>query len=488
MPNETRNYVPKLLAVRNIVSNPQMFGLNISEINNQPYFKSVNIDKAIDNSTIARFANISESELLALNPGFNAPVFIPKNNRKLLLPASAIATFEKNYRNAKPENLLSWDIYSTADNTNLSTIAAETGMSVAELKRLNNIGSNSVSANRSILVAKNNSSNNKLEQTHTVDIDITPDSYRPSVPRTEQIVKAEKPTDLATASSQTITSAIDFVSRSKTDSETHMAISKNNESTAKKQGIAANLVAKEIDTQINSNPMIASAASEKTSNQPALSTLSDNGSDSTQTDAIAKLALQANSPATTISLNQTVTEQDDELMSLVKNNETDSAATNALTITEAKVTTHTDEPATAQQARIEKIAENRIKQKHRIESRLARTEQKTQRVASTTGTHKVSDGDTLFNISQRYNLSVADLITANNIKGNNIQKGQVLRIIASPAKNKTSNIKNVSYTVRKGDTLNTIANQFNLDINDIRRWNRNTRVVSPGQRLNLLGS
>ena len=280
MPNETRNYVPKLLAVRNIVSNPQMFGLNISEINNQPYFKSVNIDKAIDNSTIARFANISESELLALNPGFNAPVFIPKNNRKLLLPASAIATFEKNYRNAKPENLLSWDIYSTADNTNLSTIAAETGMSVAELKRLNNIGSNSVSANRSILVAKNNSSNNKLEQTHTVDIDITPDSYRPSIPRTEQIVKAEKPTDLATASSQTITSAIDFVSRSKTDSETHMAISKNNESTAKKQGIAANLVAKKIDTQINSNPMIASAASEKTSNQPALSTLSDNGSDS----------------------------------------------------------------------------------------------------------------------------------------------------------------------------------------------------------------
>ena len=78
MPNETRNYVPKLLAVRNIVANPQTFGMNISEISNQPYFKSVSIDKPIDNSTIARFANISESELLALNPGFNAPVFIPK--------------------------------------------------------------------------------------------------------------------------------------------------------------------------------------------------------------------------------------------------------------------------------------------------------------------------------------------------------------------------------------------------------------------------
>ena len=78
MPNETRNYVPKLLAVRNIVANPQTFGMNISEISNQPYFKSISIDKPIDNSTIARFANISESELVALNPGFNAPVFIPK--------------------------------------------------------------------------------------------------------------------------------------------------------------------------------------------------------------------------------------------------------------------------------------------------------------------------------------------------------------------------------------------------------------------------
>ena len=107
MPDETRNYVPKLLAVRNIVANPQTFGMNITEINNQPYFKSLSIDKPIDNSTIARFANISESELLTLNPGFNAPVFIPKNNRRLLLPVDSVASFEKNYRNANPDTLLS---------------------------------------------------------------------------------------------------------------------------------------------------------------------------------------------------------------------------------------------------------------------------------------------------------------------------------------------------------------------------------------------
>ena len=101
--------------------------------------------------------------------------------------------------------------------------------------------------------------------------------------------------------------------------------------------------------------------------------------------------------------------------------------------------------------------------------------------------HRVADGDTLFNIFRRYNLSVADLIIANNIKGNNIRKGQLLRVTAAPAKTRNS-IRNVSYTVRRGDTLNTIANRFNVDVNDIRRWNRNTNGVTPGQRLKLIGS
>ena len=183
MPNETRNYVPKLLAVRNIVTNPQSFGMNVSEITNQPYFKALDLDKPIDQSMITRLAGISESEFLALNPAFNAPVFIPKANRKLLLPAAAASAFEKNYRNEKPEYLLSWDVYTSSGNTSLNSIAAETGMSVAEIKRLNGMSSNSLSAGRSILVAKNSLSGNRsTANINFIDTDNTPDTYRSNMP------------------------------------------------------------------------------------------------------------------------------------------------------------------------------------------------------------------------------------------------------------------------------------------------------------------
>ena len=107
--------------------------------------------------------------------------------------------------------------------------------------------------------------------------------------------------------------------------------------------------------------------------------------------------------------------------------------------------------------------------------------------AAQNSTHRVDEGDTLYNIAQRYNLSVADLITANNLSGSNIRRGQVLKV-ASAQPSAQSNIRNVSYTVRQGDTLNTIASRFNVDVNDIRRWNRNTRTIQPGQKIKLIGS
>ena len=163
MPNETRNYVPKLLAVRNLVSNPQVFGLNLSNIENKPYFEAISINSPMDINAITRLANISQAEFEALNPSFKVPVFMPENGqRKLLLPVGAVNAFERNLRNAPKESLLSYDILRSDGATTLSDIADRNGVSVADLRRTNGLSSNTIRAGLPILVAKNSLNNSQL--------------------------------------------------------------------------------------------------------------------------------------------------------------------------------------------------------------------------------------------------------------------------------------------------------------------------------------
>lgn len=488
MPAETRNYVPKLLAVRNIVKNPQAFGMGLSDIENKPYFKAVDIDKPIDTSAIARLANISESEFLALNPAFNAPVFVPKANRKLLLPAHATSTFEKNYRNAKSDELLSWNVYTAGGKTSLNRIAAEAGMSVAELKRLNNTNSDSLNSGRNLLVAKNSlkGGGNDFNYVRTeTESSPLPNSYNTNVASLKQI----NGSDIKVAESSSAPIAI-------LAGQTKPAVEKRNASSAP-ISIAASLVAPN-QLPEKADTAIAKADSVKIE-KVELATVQ---SPETATVAIAEpLPLPTQTSATPapeqpapsdepadVAVNGTTlpnrapqaAQSEDPLLALVNDAEQQRLnAANSIKNTLAQL--EADE--TANKARVDRIVVSRAKQQQRTEARLARANAAAQQANNT---HRVEAGDTLFNISQRYNLSVADLITVNNIKGNSIRKGQVLKVTAAATQRNA--VRNVSYTVRKGDTLNTIASRFNVDVNDIRRWNRNTRTVTPGQRLKLMGS
>lgn len=489
MPAETRNYVPKLLAVRNIVKNPQAFGMGLSDIENKPYFKAVDIDKPINTGAIARLANISESEFLALNPAFNAPVFVPKANRKLLLPAHATSTFEKNYRNAKSEELLSWDVYTTGGKTSLNRIAAEAGMSVAELKRLNNTNSNSLNSGRNILVAKNSGKtggNYDYVRAETENSPL-PNGYNTNVASLQQIKGSDKVSE-----SNSAPIAI-LAGQSKT-------LPEKRGTQPATVSIAASLVAPNQmpEKAANGNTDISKAEFVKIENietapLPAEAVVALAVAEPlplpTQTSATPapEQPAPSDTPADVAVNNSTLpnrspagAQSEDPLLALVKDAEQQrSDAANSVRNTLAQL----ESEEAANRARVDRIVISRAKQQQRTEARLARANAAAQQAGNT---HRVEAGDTLFNISQRYNLSVADLITVNNIKGNSIRKGQVLKVTAASAQRNA--VRNVSYTVRKGDTLNTIASRFNVDVGDIRRWNRNTRTVSPGQRLKLMGS
>jgi membrane-bound lytic murein transglycosylase D len=86
MPDETRNYVPKLQAIKNIVRNPAAFGLTLPALENHPYFLTVVIERDIDVALVARLAGVTVEQFQQLNPQHNKPVILAAGTPELLLP------------------------------------------------------------------------------------------------------------------------------------------------------------------------------------------------------------------------------------------------------------------------------------------------------------------------------------------------------------------------------------------------------------------
>ncbi|MBV1775173.1 transglycosylase SLT domain-containing protein [Burkholderiaceae bacterium DAT-1] len=152
-PNQTADYVPRLLAIRNIVLHPEQFGINLPDMPNKPYFESVTIKKHIDVDRIAELAGTTVAEIVKLNPGLVRPVF-PYNetfDRKLLLPAEKAQAFlDKLAGYDKP--LLTWQAYDTKPGESWADIAKRYNMSVDELKTINRIGKDRAASGQHILV------------------------------------------------------------------------------------------------------------------------------------------------------------------------------------------------------------------------------------------------------------------------------------------------------------------------------------------------
>ncbi len=138
MPNETRYYVPKLQALKNLVLNPQAAGLELAPIPNAPYFVTVTLSRDIDLRVAARLADMPVDELIKLNPGHNRPVVSAAVAPTLILPSDRAEVFARNLeRNDKP--LSNWQTYTFRTGDKLEKIAAQYGTSVARLRAVNGL-------------------------------------------------------------------------------------------------------------------------------------------------------------------------------------------------------------------------------------------------------------------------------------------------------------------------------------------------------------
>jgi len=138
MPPETRNYVPKLHAVKHIVARPEAFNLTLTPVENHPYFVSVPIQRDMDLTLAARLAGLPADEFKALNPSQNKPVILAAGTPQVLLPYDNANLFVRNLQNHRGPlaSLTAWVVPRTM---RPADAAREVGMNEGSLRELNHI-------------------------------------------------------------------------------------------------------------------------------------------------------------------------------------------------------------------------------------------------------------------------------------------------------------------------------------------------------------
>ncbi|NDY90622.1 transglycosylase SLT domain-containing protein [Ideonella sp. TBM-1] len=138
MPAETRQYVPKLQALKNILLEPGRFGVALPDLPNHPYFDTVPVDRDMDVTVATRLARISHDEFLRLNPQLNKPVILAAGTEQLLLPFDNAEIFRQSLmRHEGP--LASWTAWVVPKTMRPAEAAKQLGMPESQLREVNRL-------------------------------------------------------------------------------------------------------------------------------------------------------------------------------------------------------------------------------------------------------------------------------------------------------------------------------------------------------------
>jgi membrane-bound lytic murein transglycosylase D len=142
LPLETQNYVPKLLALSQVIMAPDAYGVSLAPIANEPYFEEVELKQRMDLARVAALAEVDEDELYLLNPAFKKRVTVD-GPQHLLVPTQKVELLTANLSTLKPEDR-GLQEYVVRAGDNLHGIANRYELSVASIKELNQLTGNTL--------------------------------------------------------------------------------------------------------------------------------------------------------------------------------------------------------------------------------------------------------------------------------------------------------------------------------------------------------
>ena len=152
LPSETRAYVPKLLAMKRLMAEPERYGLEFAVIPNEPYFAVIDTASQIDLKIAAQLAGAGYDELVALNPGYNRWATDPDGPHRMLVPIDNADGFETALRTLSPDDRVRFAIHEVTRRETLATIAKQYGTSVSVISKVNDLKGGKVSVGDSLKI------------------------------------------------------------------------------------------------------------------------------------------------------------------------------------------------------------------------------------------------------------------------------------------------------------------------------------------------
>ena len=152
LPKETRGYVPRLLAISNIVEKPESFNVTLKPIPNETQLAVVDAKSQIDIALAAELADMSIDEIYNLNPAINRWATPPNGPHTLLLPLDKITTFNENLENLPDSKRVSWQRHKVKSGETLSHIAQRYSTTTQVLAQVNNLRGSLIRINQQLII------------------------------------------------------------------------------------------------------------------------------------------------------------------------------------------------------------------------------------------------------------------------------------------------------------------------------------------------
>lgn len=152
LPRETRDYVPKLIALAKIFDNPEQYGIELPPVPDEPYFEVVDTGSQIDLAQAAELAGLDIDEIYLLNPSFNRWATNPDGPHRLLVPVDNAEVFREGIAGLDPDQRVTWEDYNVAPGDSLLKLSRKFNTTVDVIRDVNNLTSDVIRVGQKLMI------------------------------------------------------------------------------------------------------------------------------------------------------------------------------------------------------------------------------------------------------------------------------------------------------------------------------------------------